>query len=85
MWLLQLTAGLTSPGIEIDTSNLYLVATKVMLVLISLFYTLFAFLIIRQVQLMRNTVKTQFSLVLLIISILHAFASTALFLYLLAL
>lgn len=82
MELLQLSAGITSPGLTFDTAQAYLFAIKVLLIISSILYAVFAGLIIRQVQLMRSTVKTQFSLVLLLVAILHFLASLLLVLYL---
>lgn len=82
MNLLQLSAGITSPGITFDSTQAYLLAIKALLIISGILYAVFAGLIIRQVQLMRSTVKTQFSLVLLVVAILHFLASLLLLLYL---
>lgn len=85
MWLANLSAGLTTPGFELDTSQWYIWVFKILLVVSSGLYLGFAFLVVRQVQLMSRTVKTDFAIVLFIVSLIHLALAFLLFLYMLAL
>jgi len=83
MWLANLTAGLTTPGFEFDSSQWYIWVFKILLVVSSGLYLGFAFLVVRQVQLMSRTVKTDFALVLFVVSLFHLVLAFLLFLYML--
>ncbi len=83
MWLADLSPGLTTPGFELDASQWYIWVFKILLVLSSGLYLGFAFLVVRQVQLMSRTVKTDFAIVLFIISLIHLVLAGLLFLYML--
>lgn len=72
MILPQLAAGITEPGLNFGSQEeLLLIFVKLMFVLGGLLYVIFAIVVIRQVGLMRSTVETGFSLILLLISLAH--------------
>ena len=70
--MFNLGSGITDPSLIFTTTNLFLGAIKLMLLVGGVLYFIFSILIVRQVQLMRTTIMTSLSLPLILIGIVHA-------------
>jgi hypothetical protein len=70
---------------DLNLHNTFLMIVKVLFVLGILLYTLFSGLILRQIQLMSNTVQTSFTPALWVFGLIHFGLTFLVLLYLIAL
>lgn len=71
MNLLQVGFTLGAQSTLPDVNDLAVMFTKLLFILGALLYTVFAIIVVRQIQLMKNTVVTDFSSVVQLLGYLH--------------
>ncbi len=79
--MFNIGSGITDPSLVFTTTDLFLLAIKLMLLVGGVIYFIFSVLIVRQVQLMRSTIMTSLSLPLIFIGIVHAFLALLALIY----
>lgn len=77
--IIQNDGPIGSFGGSVDENALLIGVFKLLFILVSFFYVMFAVIVVRQVQIMKNTLITPISPVLLILSILHLIISVIIF------